>query len=170
MGQGRNDWETPRDVFAAISAFFGGFDVDVAATADNTKCKHFLTDALKQTWPRGVSCWMNPPYSDDAKRPCVLDFLVKAHEETEHDTMTVCLLVNDTSTDWFRFARQHAAAIMHFTGSRIRFEQKGKPVGTPTFSNLLAVFRPQWPDEPDEPRIVYVDWRDWLPEQKKAAK
>lgn len=166
---GRNDWETPADVFNAISARFGGFNIDVAASAQNTKCTNFLTDALKQKWPRGADCWMNPPYSDNDRRPCVLDFLVKAHEETAHECMTVCLLVNDTSTDWFRFAMANAATIIHFTGPRIRFEINGKSAGTPTFSNLLAVFRPKWLDEQEGARIVYADWRGWLP-QSKARK
>lgn len=160
---GRNDWETPRIVFDAMAARFGPFDLDVAASAENTKCKHHLRDALKQTWTPSCRAWMNPPYSDEDGRPCVLNFLKKAHNETGNGTMTVCLLVNDTSTEWFRYAAENAATIIHLTGPRIRFEIDGKPVGTPTFSNLIAVFRPKWPDEPNGVRIEYADWRDWTP-------
>jgi phage N-6-adenine-methyltransferase len=58
----RHDWQTPSELFNQLDAEFG-FEMDVCATADNAKCRHFFSlgqDGLKQPW-RGI-CWMNPPY------------------------------------------------------------------------------------------------------------
>ena len=49
----RQDYETPPEVFEPLAAEFGGFDVDVAASASNAKCARFYTpgqDSLQQPW------------------------------------------------------------------------------------------------------------------------
>lgn len=57
-------WETPQEVFDRLDARFH-FEVDVCATAENTKCKRYYTrevDGLAQKW-EGV-CWCNLPCCD----------------------------------------------------------------------------------------------------------
>ena len=59
-----DDLETDPELFARLDERFH-FTLDVAASAENAKCKHFYSkevDGLVQTW----SCervWCNPPYS-----------------------------------------------------------------------------------------------------------
>lgn len=60
----RDDWETPQKLFDYLDGFFK-FEVDAAATKENTKCRGFFceeSDALTQEW-HGHSIWCNPPYS-----------------------------------------------------------------------------------------------------------
>ena len=76
----RQDWETPQALFEALDDEFR-FDLDVCATAQNTKCRRFFSpavDALRQTW-RGT-CWMNPPYG-----PKIGCWMRKAFESSLND-------------------------------------------------------------------------------------
>lgn len=60
-----DDRGTDRAFFATIEERFGGFTLDVAASAHNAKCDRFYTiedDGLVQPWHGSV--WCNPPYSD----------------------------------------------------------------------------------------------------------
>lgn len=57
----------------AVEKKFGKLAVDLAATADNTKAKRFVTpqeDSLKLPWSKkfaGKRCWLNPPFADIKK-------------------------------------------------------------------------------------------------------
>src|SRR5215217_4831933 len=47
------EWPTPPDVFEALDAEFGPFDLDPCATPENAKCKRYFTlsdDGLAQDW------------------------------------------------------------------------------------------------------------------------
>lgn len=58
-----DEWETPRDFFAALDTEFH-FDLDACATKQNRKCERFYSkddNALTQPWAGRV--WCNPPYS-----------------------------------------------------------------------------------------------------------
>src|SRR5258705_8343867 len=60
-----DDRGTDLAFFEMISARFGVFDLDVAASARNAKCARYFTvvdDGLTQHWADKV--WCNPPYSD----------------------------------------------------------------------------------------------------------
>jgi phage N-6-adenine-methyltransferase len=61
-----DDRATTPEMFGLISDRFGGFTIDVAAAAHNTKCQRFYSiedDGLEQSWS-GERVWCNPPYSD----------------------------------------------------------------------------------------------------------
>lgn len=64
-----DDMATPPELFDALSERFGGFTLDVAASAHNAKCERFLSagdsfnDGLGSSWD-GERVWCNPPYSD----------------------------------------------------------------------------------------------------------
>lgn len=61
-----DDRATTPEMFAEIAGRFGGFTLDAAAAAHNTKCPQFFTaedDGLAQSWA-GHRVWCNPPYSD----------------------------------------------------------------------------------------------------------
>lgn len=62
------EWPTPPELYLPLHAEFG-FDVDVAATAENAKCANYWTkeqDGLLQPW--GKCNWMNPPYGKDVPK------------------------------------------------------------------------------------------------------
>jgi phage N-6-adenine-methyltransferase len=59
------EWSTPTAHFAKWEAEFGPFDLDPAATAENTKAKVYFTretDGLAQDWSPYKRIWLNPPY------------------------------------------------------------------------------------------------------------
>ena len=59
FSSGRDDWETPQDLFDKLDAEFH-FDIDVCATPENAKCENYYTpeqDGLSKKW--GGRCWMN---------------------------------------------------------------------------------------------------------------
>ena len=93
--------ETPLDLFLALDRQFH-FDLDVAASAENTCCPRWLgpgspiaADGLAVAWPLvGSACFMNPPYSD-------LLGWVGAMVLAAVDIRVVGLLPSDTSTRWF---------------------------------------------------------------------
>lgn len=91
-------WETPDDFFAIYDARFG-FDVDVCALPENTKCKRFFSpqeDGLKQKWTG--TCWMNPPYGRQ-----IGEWVRKAYMSARDEGATVvCLLPARTDTKWFQ--------------------------------------------------------------------
>lgn len=59
-----DDRRTPAAIFDPLHAVHG-FTLDVAACADNAKCRRFFdleADGLAQSWA-GEVAWCNPPYS-----------------------------------------------------------------------------------------------------------
>lgn len=57
-----DEWSTPDWLFNDLNTKYH-FDLDVCATPENAKCKHYYTkaqDGLSQKW--FGNCWMNPPY------------------------------------------------------------------------------------------------------------
>lgn len=87
------DWETPQWLFDELHAEFG-FETDLAASAENAKCRQFYTkadDALTKEWS-GV-CWCNPPYGRQ-----IADWVKKA---AESQATVVFLLPVRTDTKWF---------------------------------------------------------------------
>lgn len=156
---GRNYWETPRELIAACEARWGRFVLDVCATHDNAKAVHYYTeeeDAFTRDWHSKL-CWMNPPYSDAAGKPCVRQWVEKAAAEAEKGAMVVALLNNDPSTEWFRLAHDTCAEMWFLLGSRIRFELDGKTAGSPTQTHVIAVFRKL--REGERRKGGFWDWR-----------
>lgn len=67
-GSDSDEWETPPELFEAISRRYGPFDWDLAASAQNAKCTRFWdkeANALRQNWDDAHwrNAWVNPPYS-----------------------------------------------------------------------------------------------------------
>lgn len=90
------EWTTPAEIFDPLNKEFG-FTLDVAATAENTKCNQFYnkeTDGLNSPWS-GI-CWMNPPYGRGLGK-----WMHKAAKERENGVTTVCLIPARTNTNWF---------------------------------------------------------------------
>lgn len=93
---GKQDWETPDDLFADLNKEFG-FTLDVCATKENAKCVNFYTkedNGLLKQW-NGV-CWMNPPFGSQGT------WIKKAYyENIVHNVTVVCLLPSRTNTNWW---------------------------------------------------------------------
>lgn len=130
----RQDYETPWDLVLSLSAEFGPFDVDVAASEANKKAPRCFTaevDGLKQDWT-GLRCWMNPPYGR-----MTAPFVKKA---AESDALTVALLPARTDTRWFH-DHVYGKAEVRFLKGRVKFWMDGKPTGQAgKFPSMIVIW------------------------------
>ena len=145
-----DEWRTPQYIFDWLDREFH-FDVDVAATAENTKCHIFMKDGLVSPWVSSVfskppTCWMNPPYSNPKA------WLKKAYEESLQGCTVVSLIPGDTSTEWFHDLVWGKAEVRIIKG-RINFinPDKTKKTTAPKFGCILAIYGPNI-----EPRVITV--------------
>jgi site-specific DNA-methyltransferase (adenine-specific) len=126
-------WETPKRFFDELNARYH-FSLDVCATDENAKCKHFFSpeeDGLKQPWQG--RCWMNPPYGKE-----IGIWIEKAYRESEKGALVVALLPARTDTRWFhRFIYLQKGVTSEFIKGRLRFE--GAKNAAP-FPSMLVVF------------------------------
>lgn len=141
----RDYWRTPPEIFAALNAEFC-FQIDAAASAENTLCRRFITEAqdtLVTNWAEMISVpgyvWLNPPYSD------ISPFVLKAATESERQVGTVMLVPADTSVGWFIQAIETASEVRFITGGRLAFiNANGKPVSGNPKGSMLIIWHP-WP-------------------------
>lgn len=126
-------WSTPQDFFEKLNAEFG-FETDVCATADNTKCGLYYTpeeDGLSQPW-WGI-CWMNPPYGRAIKH-----WIKKAYESSLAGSTVVCLVPARVDTAWW-----HDYCVkgeVRFVRGRLKFS--GHIFNAP-FPCAVVIFRPE---------------------------
>ena len=128
----RQDWETPQFLFDGLNAEFR-FELDVCATAENTKCRRFLTrkdDALSQRW-EGV-CWMNPPYGREIER-----WVRKAFESAQSGATVVCLVPARKDTGWWH--RDVMRGEIRYLRGRLKF---GRSANSAPFPSAIVIFRP----------------------------
>lgn len=140
-----DDRRTPDDLFANISAQFGPFTVDAAASHENTKCARFWDRSLSglgQPWADHV-VWCNPPYSDC--RTWVLKALTEVFCGT-CKRVVMLLPANRTEQPWWQDMiepnRDQGLGIStKFIRKRVRF---GSPAGrnesSPKFGVVLVIF------------------------------
>lgn len=128
-----DEWATPQDLFEAACKYYDiEPDLDLAATAENTKCVDFNSkDAAFKQLPCGFDVWCNPPYSNSL--PFVKEGLICKRG--------VFLLKCDPSTKVFKFCAEWAVeiALMNW---RVKF------VGAPnvaTFPTMLVYFNSSVP-------------------------
>ena len=128
-------WATPLSFFRQMEETYGTFDLDVCATAENTKCDSYISPALNAlTRPWRGQCWMNPPYGRELPQ-----WIAKAWEEVAccSAISVVCLIPARTDTAyWHDIIFPHATHI-HFVRGRIKFE--GAKAGAP-FPSAVVVF------------------------------
>lgn len=98
-----DSWRTPDDLFNVLDK--GGkfqnvefepfnFDIDLCATAENSKCDAYYEDYLTAKYIDWDCAFMNPPYSNP--RP----FIEKAYSDSKYCKI-VCLVKADPSTKWW---------------------------------------------------------------------
>jgi phage N-6-adenine-methyltransferase len=129
----KTEWETPMDLFGPLDAEFG-FTLDVAADANNTKCKkHFSVtdDGLSQEWS-GV-CWCNPPYGRDMYK-----WVRKAASEADRGVTSVLLIPVRSNTQWWHDYCIPKAEV-RFVKGRPKFG--GATEGLP-WPLAIVIFRP----------------------------
>lgn len=125
------EWATPADFFATVEKRFS-FNLDVCATAENTKCDRFFSiedDGLSQEW--WGCCWMNPPYGREIGK-----WMRKAYESALAGATVVCLVPARTDTAWW-----HDYAMMgdiEFVRGRLKFGDRNKDAPFPC---ALVIFR-----------------------------
>lgn len=137
MNNLKESYETPAWLFNYLNNRFH-FDLDVAATEANTKCKYFLQNALDYgaEWKGNVFC--NPPYSN------IMPWIEKACKETflERCNLAVFVLPMDLSTKWGYYCSRYARNIVFLVGGRVKFVAPG---GVKTISNakgtMIVIFR-----------------------------
>lgn len=126
----KHDWAPPWPLFRELDARFGPVELDVCATAQNSKCQNFFSpedDGLHQVW-HGV-CWMNPPYGR-----ALPHWMAKAVNEIkmERAERVICLLPARTDTAWWHRYVLPFAAEIHYLRGRIRFEGAGSSAPFPS--------------------------------------
>lgn len=118
------EWCTPKDFFDKLNEEFS-FDLDVAATEKNTKCKRFFTkedDALKQNWDCNSAVFCNPPYGRNIK-----EWVKKAYTEAQKGTTIVLLIPARTDTIYFHDYIYNKAEIRFIKGRLVFTDDKGQP-------------------------------------------
>jgi site-specific DNA-methyltransferase (adenine-specific) len=140
-----DEWTTPQNLFDQLNAEFD-FEIDLAATAENTKCASFYSlqlDSLSQHWgSRFARGWLNPPYS----RGLCGHFIEKAARQRRMGFLTVMLLPSRTDTKAFHahiydidtWQPRNGIEIRLLAG-RLRFSNSKTPA---PFPSMIVIFRP----------------------------
>lgn len=157
----RQEWETPSDLFGVLDREFG-FDLDVCATAANTKHPVFISpscNALKKNMPwlflksRG---WLNPGFANP------MPWCEKAHTEVQRDPTNLVVQIGlvSVSAAWWRFACTHASEI-RLLSPRPQFVA---PPGIKQTSNpresVIIVWRKKTEVNPPPAYIWSWRWKD----------
>lgn len=140
LSTGKDDWETPDDLFGTYDALFH-FVLDAAANETNHKVDKWFgpggvaSDALAIDWLDYTAgpIWLNPPYSKVLQAA-----FVKKAASYAGDLTTVCLLPARTDTKLFHeviWNNYHADVT--FLKGRLKF--KGAAQGAP-FPSMIVVF------------------------------
>jgi len=118
----RTDWETPRELFDRLNAFWH-FDLDAAASDTNHLCVDYYTketDGLAHSWA-GRRVWCNPPYGKQ-----IAAWARKAYEETRDGrTLVIMLVPARTDTRWYHDYIQGHAAEVKFIRGRLKYTLGG---------------------------------------------
>ena len=132
----RDDYATPDELFSRIDDCFD-FDLDAAASVENTKCKRFNSDSEElHVW--GGRVWCNPPFSKKEY------FLGKALEYRNYAKVAVFLLPNNIRETecWRKYVWEQADQIISLT-PRVDFLLDGKVKKGVGFSSCLVVYYPR---------------------------
>lgn len=139
-------WATPPEVFGPLDKAFGGFTLDVCATAENAKCPAFISldeDTLDPSIRWHGKCWMNPPYGDGIDL-----FLAKAAYEVERGpAKIVTLLPSNVESQWFRDYCERWPFLVW--PGRIKFiHPEGHRGNNPANGNIVVAFGYKWGELP----------------------
>lgn len=153
---GRNDWQTPPELFGLLNDEFH-FNVDGAASDANHLCPTYYTEKLDAFYaePYGATIFVNPPYSNLKK-------WIKLFDEWAYQggcNTVVALVPAAPDTAWWKSAYESAAEVRLLSG-RVKFVNPatGLPDGSNTTGSTVFVFK-----ETSKPKLVYLwNWREAL--------
>jgi site-specific DNA-methyltransferase (adenine-specific) len=140
-----DQWATPQWLFDYYNKKHQ-FNLDAAATKENTKCLNFFTkedNSLNQTWENQI-VWCNPPYSRVGGP--LTAWVAKAVKDTRmpYRSLIVMLIPADTSTKYFKMCWEYA--------NKIDFWHRIKFVGAPCsakFGSMVVTFEGRWMTSPE---------------------
>jgi len=126
-----DEWETPPELFDKLDKEFG-FEVDLCANHENTKCGMFTSDVTQFVETDGQVIrvmdwyWMNPPYSRGNIDKC----MKAAWDLAQMGKTVVCLVRCDPSAKWFQKYVDGCATEVRLLKHRVKF------VGAPSAYNF----------------------------------
>ena len=127
-----DEWATPQWLFDELNLVFG-FDLDVCATEDNSKCGFWYTkedDALSREWREdGKTAWMNPPYGREIGK-----WVEKA---SKTKGLVVCLVPARTDTRWWHDFVIGGGADVYLVRGRLKF---GDAKNSAPFPSAVLVY------------------------------
>lgn len=150
----KDERRTPDHIFTRLEleffmAFGHGFNLDVAANAENAKCENYITkeeNAIITPWHNRlgnliqVFAFGNPPFS----KPNIPEFVDKALEEAGYGVCSCLLIKSDTGTKSFKKLLTHKYAHSLYFMKRIHFEKEGlEHEKGPEFPCLAAFIAPK---------------------------
>lgn len=127
----KDDWETPQELFDYYN-FQYDFTLDVAASAQNHKCKDYFTkedDGLLKEWYGRV--WCNPPYGREIGK-----WVKKC---AEYRGLSVMLIPARTDTKWFHeYILNNPRVEISFIRGRLHFNNSKNAA---PFPSMIVVFK-----------------------------
>ena len=136
LSTGKDDWETPEDLFKKLDEEFH-FTLDPCSSHENAKCKKHYTkkeDGLLQSW-KGETVFCNPPYSVKGKQD---EWVKKCYEEAQ-DPGTKVVALLPVRTDTKRFHEYiNGKAEIRFLRGRLTFVGAKNPA---PFPSMIVVWR-----------------------------
>lgn len=156
-----DNWETPFEIFNLIEDFYlkGKFDIDLCASAANTKCDSFISEKINlfTLYPNHFkyrkAAFMNPPYRKKMKseKYALPDFITYAESIRTHSDIDVACLVsaNITSSVVFQDVigetekdRKINHVELFFIPKRVQFLNESKQIEkNPAFASMVVIFR-----------------------------
>lgn len=137
---GKDDWETPPDLFNSLNEEFH-FTIDVCANNINKKLNRYYSeeeDGLSKDW-QGETVWCNPPYSRSTKKKRgQADWIKKCYEESQKPG-TVIVMLLPARTDTIAFHEYiYGKAEIRFLKGRLKFV--GAKDSAP-FPSMIVIYR-----------------------------
>lgn len=130
---GKNDWETPQDLFDDLDHEFH-FTLDPCASSKTAKCHKYFTEeenGLLQDWT-GEVVFCNPPYSDRQQT----EWVRKCYEHGLNGGIAVMLI--PARTDTLRFHKYiYGKAEIRFIRGRLKF---GNSKNSAPFPSMVVIF------------------------------
>ncbi|WP_241522530.1 phage N-6-adenine-methyltransferase [Staphylococcus delphini] len=101
----------------------------------NRKCEKFYSveeDGLSKSW-KGHTVFMNPPYGREIKK-----WIKKAHDESDEDTIVVCLIPARTDTIYWHEYIFNKAHDIRFLKGRLKF---GDSKNSAPFPSAIVIYK-----------------------------
>lgn len=123
------EWETPQELYDLLDRDFR-FDMDAAATRENTKAPVCPRDGLLQQWFGRV--YLNPPYGREIGK-----WMLRVLEERWVTELIVALLPSRTDTRWWHEVVMKADRI-YFIKGRLKFSNHKNSA---PFPSAIAIWK-----------------------------